>query len=120
MVTLPERVRGDLITVTANLTLDGFDWTDVTARCHIRKSIDAPSYLASFSNTGCSLGSTAIFTTSATGLATFIITSSGSVTSSWPAGTQLYGDIEVYRNSPAWGPYTAVQFALPINPDATR
>ena len=120
IINLPSRVRGDFVTIPVTMTFSGFNWADVSARCHLRKSWDSTGLIAKFSTTGGgSEGTTCTITQTETGKAILNFTASGSFTSTWPT-TQLCGDIEVKREDPVWGPYTPVKFILPIVKDATR
>jgi hypothetical protein len=118
-VALEARTRGDYIVIPSTFTYTGFDFSGVSARCYLRKSPNSTGYISKFSTTGdFSYGSEMSFTPSGLGVASCLIIASGLLTSSWPAGN-LYGDIEISREYPAWGPYTPVKFTLPMILDIT-
>lgn len=86
----------------------GFDFTDVTARCFIRKNVDGPALVI------CDV----TVTPQALGALLVNVHLTADATRILPLGT-VYGDVELYRQFPRFGPKTWIRFQLDVVGDVT-
>lgn len=109
-VELLEFVRGDYWNgAIVYFNREGFDFTGVTAALKIRQRPDGPVITTI----------TPIVTVIALGRLEVTFTVAGTVTKDFPIGT-VFGDIELSRNDPAFGPKTWCRFRVTVIGDVTH
>lgn len=109
-VILPGIVRGDIWPgFTATFNKSGFDFTGCTASAQLRCLPDS-DVLADL---------TASIAFPVLGQMSVTVSASGSTTSTFPIGT-IYGDVELSRVSPAFGPKTWFRFQFDVVGDYTH
>ena len=109
IVELDSVFRGD-VWPGANLTYneEGVDFADVTARCDYRRGVDMDLLVST----------TPPVTVTGLGQIQVAIALTGEQTALMPPGT-VYGDVELYRESPPYGPKTRLHFQFDVIGDIT-
>lgn len=92
-----------------NLTRPGFDFTGTTAKMQIRDKPDGTVYVTL--NPACSFP--------AVGQMTFSNPLTGAQTATFPT-QKLVADVQIYRASPLYGPYTIFSYVFEVQPDITQ
>ena len=91
------------------ITKAGFDFTGTTVKVQVRDKADGTIYAT--------LTPTPAFPS--TGTMTFSVNFTGAQTATFPTQI-LVADVQVYRASPLYGPYTLYNYKFDVKPDITQ
>lgn len=93
---------------TFSLTKTAFDFTGVTVKMQVRDKPDGTVYLT--------LNPTP---TTGVGSMSFSVSFTGAQTATFPT-QKLVADVQIYRASALYGPYTVMNYIFDVHPDITQ